>query len=203
MSWVKSRAHRRKSEALASPPPNHSRPDLGTDLGIGYRGCRLPVEQIQNQRSAPSEHVVHNGARRLPTHPPDRPRRARSGASRRPNTKGAAQSSLTEEEMMSYIEGFAVMEVAVRGVLPIGDSTESVPYLILDTAKSAIVGQVILPKAVKRSLAVAITVKVPAAAGSLAIGTFDDGGNFQVASFLRVETPAVERPDGAVGPSGR
>ncbi|UCI19171.1 hypothetical protein FJ970_29820 [Mesorhizobium sp. B2-1-8] len=104
---------------------------------------------------------------------------------------------------MSYIEGFAVMEVAVRGVLPIGDSTESVPYLILDTAKSAIVGQVILPKAVKRSLAVAITVKVPAAAGSLAIGTFDDGGNFQVASFLRVETPAVERPDGAVGPSGR
>ncbi|MBZ9668701.1 hypothetical protein [Mesorhizobium sp. ES1-3] len=104
---------------------------------------------------------------------------------------------------MSYIEGFAVMEVAVRGVLPIGDSTENVPYLILDTAKSAIVGQVILPKAVKRSLAVAITIKVPAAAGSLAIGTFDDGGNFQVASFLRVETPAVERPDGAVGPSGR
>ncbi|ESW98120.1 hypothetical protein X727_31835 [Mesorhizobium sp. L103C119B0] len=95
------------------------------------------------------------------------------------------------------------MEVAVRGVLPIGDTTENVPYFILDTAKSAVVGQVILPKAVKRSLAVAVTVKVPAAAGSLAIGTFDDGGNFQACSFLRVESPAVEHPDGAVGPSGR
>ena len=104
---------------------------------------------------------------------------------------------------MSYIAGFAVMEVAVRGVLPIGDTTENVPYLILDTANSAIVGQVILPKAVKRSLAVAVTVKVPAAAGSFAIGTFDDGGNFQACSFLRVESPAVDRPDGALGPSGR
>ncbi|MGX5851086.1 hypothetical protein ACWGTO_28890 [Mesorhizobium sp. PL10] len=104
---------------------------------------------------------------------------------------------------MSYIAGFAVMEVAVRGVLPIGDTTENVPYFILDTAKSAIVGQVILPKAVKRSLAVAVTVKVPAAAGSFAIGTFDHGGNFQACSFLRVESPAVERLDGAVGPSGR
>ena len=104
---------------------------------------------------------------------------------------------------MSYIAGFAVMEVAVRGVLPIGDTTENVPYFILDTAKSAIVGQVILPKAAKRSLAVAVTVKVPSTSGSLAIGTFGDDGNFQAASFLRVEGPAVSRPSGAVGPSGR
>src|SRR5882724_5964944 len=104
---------------------------------------------------------------------------------------------------MSFTAGFAVMEVTVRGVLPIGDTTENVTYFILDTAKSAIVGQVVLPKAVKRSLAVAFTVKVPSTAGSLAIGTFDDGGNFQVASFLRVEIPTVERSDGAVGPSGR
>ncbi|MGX5831011.1 hypothetical protein [Mesorhizobium sp. 43Arga] len=104
---------------------------------------------------------------------------------------------------MSYITGFSVMEIAVRGVLPIGDTTENVTYFILDTAKSAIVGQVILPRAVKQSLAVAVTVKVPAAAGSLAIGTFDHGGNFQACSFLRVESPSVERPDGAVGPSGR
>ncbi|WJI40018.1 MULTISPECIES: hypothetical protein [Mesorhizobium] len=86
--------------------------------------------------------------------------------------------------------------------MPIGDTTENVPYFILDTAKSAIVGQVILPKAVKQSLAVAVTVKVPATAGSFAIGAFDDGGNFQACSFLRVESPAVARPDGAVGPSG-
>ncbi|MDG4879737.1 hypothetical protein [Mesorhizobium sp. WSM4884] len=104
---------------------------------------------------------------------------------------------------MSYTASFAVMEVTVRGVLPIGDTTENATYFILDTAKSAIVGQVMLPKAVKRSLAVALTVKVPSSAGSLAIGTFDDGGNFQVASFLRVEIPTIQRPDGAVGASGR
>ncbi|PZV34731.1 hypothetical protein [Mesorhizobium kowhaii] len=104
---------------------------------------------------------------------------------------------------MSYTAGFAVMEVTVRGVLPIGDTTDNATYFILDTARSAIVGQVVLPRAVKRSLGVALTVKVPTTAGSLAIGTFDDGGNFEVASFLRVETPAVERPDGAVGSSGR
>ncbi|UCI09544.1 hypothetical protein [Mesorhizobium sp. B1-1-8] len=104
---------------------------------------------------------------------------------------------------MSYTAGFAVMEVTVRGVLPIGDASENVTYFILDTSKSSIVGQVVLPKAVKRSLAVALTVKVPSTAGSYAIGTFDDGGNFQAASFLRVEIPTVDSPDGAVGPSGR
>lgn len=103
---------------------------------------------------------------------------------------------------MSYAAGFAVMEVTVRGVLPIGDGTENVTYFVLDTAKSAIVGQVVLPKAVKRSLAVALTVKVPSTAGSFAIGTFDDGGSFRVASFLRVESPSVDGA-GAVGPSGR
>ncbi|MEV8641798.1 hypothetical protein AB0V79_20075 [Mesorhizobium ciceri] len=105
--------------------------------------------------------------------------------------------------MMSFTAGFAAMEVTVRGILPIGDTIENVNYFILDTAKSAIVGQVVLPRAAKRSLAVALTVKVPSTAGSLAIGTFDEGGNFQVANFLRVETPVVERPHGAVGPSGR
>ncbi|MDX8482047.1 hypothetical protein RFN28_26815 [Mesorhizobium sp. VK24D] len=108
---------------------------------------------------------------------------------------------------MSYTAGFAVMEVSVRGTLPVGDTTENVTYFILDTAKSTIVGQVILPNAVTRSLAVSLTVKVPSAAGSLAIGTFDEGGTFQVASFLRVEIPAVdpsgEHPGGAVGPSAR
>ncbi|TPM26965.1 hypothetical protein FJ958_19210 [Mesorhizobium sp. B2-3-5] len=104
---------------------------------------------------------------------------------------------------MSYATVSAAMDVTVRGVLPIGDATANVTYFILDTAKSAIVGQVILPAAVKRSHAVVITVKVPSTAGSLDIGTFDDGGNFQAASFLRVESPAVSRPGGAVGPSGR
>ena len=104
---------------------------------------------------------------------------------------------------MSYTAGFAVIEVTVRGVLPIGEKAENENYFILDTVKSAIVGQVVLPKAVQRSLAVALTVKVPSSAQALAIGTFDDGGNFQVADFLRVETPTVGHPGGAAGPSGR
>ncbi|RWH69251.1 hypothetical protein [Mesorhizobium sp.] len=104
---------------------------------------------------------------------------------------------------MSYTAGFAATEVSIRGVLPIGDTTENVTYFILDMAKNTIVGQVILPKAVKQSLAVSLTVKVPSTARSFAIGTFDEGGNFQVASSLRVEHPAAYRPDSAVGPSGR
>lgn len=103
---------------------------------------------------------------------------------------------------MSYTAGFAAMEVTVRGVLPVGDATENVPYFILDTAKNAIVGQVILPKAVKRSLAVALTVKVPSTAGSLAIGTFDENG-FHASTFLRVEAPPADLPGGAVGHTGR
>lgn len=104
---------------------------------------------------------------------------------------------------MSYTAGFAVMEVTVRGVLPIGDAGGNETYFILDMTKSEIVGQVILPKDVKRSLAVAVTVKVPTTAVSLSIGTFGDGGSFQPASFLRVESPTVPRADGAVGPSRR
>lgn len=104
---------------------------------------------------------------------------------------------------MSYLNVSAAMDVTVRGVLPIGDATENITYFILDAAKNAIVGQVILPAAVKRGHAVAITVKVPSTTGSLAIGTFDDGGNFQASGFLRVETPAVGRPSGAIGASGR
>ncbi|WP_141247165.1 hypothetical protein [Mesorhizobium sp. WSM3866] len=105
--------------------------------------------------------------------------------------------------MMTYATSSTAMDVTVRGVLPIGDATEHTTYFILDAAKNAIVGQVILPAAVKRSHAVAITVKVPSTAGSLAIGTFDDGGNFQASGFLRVEAPLVGRPSGAIGPSGR
>lgn len=103
---------------------------------------------------------------------------------------------------MSYATVSAGMDITVRGVLPIGDETGNVTYFILDAAKNAIVGQVILPAAVKRSHAVAITVKVPSTAGSLAIGTFENG-NFQASGSLRVEAPAVGRPSGAVGPSGR
>lgn len=103
---------------------------------------------------------------------------------------------------MSFTAGFAAMEVMVRGVLPIGDATDNVTYFILDTAKNAIVGQVILPEAAKRSLAVALTVKIPGTAGSLAIGTFDEN-EFHASTFLRVEAPPVDLPGGAVGQPGR
>ena len=102
---------------------------------------------------------------------------------------------------MSYTTGFAATDVTVRGVLPIGDEPENVTYFVLDTDKNALVGQVILPKSVKRSLAVAITVKVPSTARSLAIGTFGEAGTFETVRFLRVDIPSVRPPEGAVGPS--
>jgi len=169
----------RRQEASRSLPPPNVRP-RGRALGTNF------IDALSHALRTPDALTWPGGGHLAPT--------AIDGAALWPRTK---------EDRMSYIAGFAVMEVAVRGVLPIGDTTENVPYFILDTAKNAVVGQVILPKAVKRSLAVALTVKVPAAAGSFAIGTFDDGGNFQACSFLRVESPAVERPDGAVGSSGR
>ncbi|UVK46587.1 DUF4347 domain-containing protein [Mesorhizobium sp. AR07] len=115
----------------------------------------------------------------------------------------AALPPLTKEGMMSYAAVLAAIEVTVTGILPIGNTTGNVNYFILDTAKSAIVGQIVLPNAAKHSQSVAFTVRVPGTVATLAIGTFDDGGNFQASSFLSVGKPVADRPSGAVGPSGR
>jgi hypothetical protein len=80
----------------------------------------------------------------------------------------------------------AVSEVTVIGTLPSGDTTSSVTYFIIDRAKNAIVGQVVLPNASNQHNSVSMTVKVPSAGGPHDIGTFDDAGNFRAAEFLRV-----------------
>jgi hypothetical protein len=97
----------------------------------------------------------------------------------------------------------AVSEVTVIGTLPSGDTTSSVTYFIIDRAKNAIVGQVVLPNASKQINSVSMAVKVPSAGGPHDIGTFDDAGNFHACGFLRV-VGAVggERPTGAVGRAG-
>ncbi len=43
----------------------------------------------------------------------------------------------------------AAHEITVTGVLPKGDTTGTVTYFIVDTANNIVVGQVVLPNAVK------------------------------------------------------
>ena len=78
--------------------------------------------------------------------------------------------------------------VVVTGALPNGDTTRTVTYFIVDTASKSIVGTVALPDAVKRKTSVSLTLKVPNASASLAIGTFDEDG-FHPSNFLSVRNP--------------
>jgi len=82
----------------------------------------------------------------------------------------------------------AAHEVTVIGTLPQGDSTATVNYFIIDLADNSIVGQLFLPNAVKKNTSVSLTVKVPSASASYAVGTFDENG-FQPSSFLSVRNP--------------
>jgi hypothetical protein len=91
-------------------------------------------------------------------------------------------------------------EITITGTLPNGNTTETVTYFIIDTTRNTVVGQVVLPDAVKQNNSVSLTVKVPSSNGSFAVGTFSGNGNFQPSSFLHVNTPATDqRPSGAVG----
>jgi hypothetical protein len=112
----------------------------------------------------------------------------------------SAQPPLTEVGMGIYA-GILAAEVNVVGTVPAGITTGPVTYFIVDTDKKGIVGQVVLPNALSQATPVAMTVKVPDMAGSLAIGTFDAGGAFQPSTFLSVSAPP--KPTGAVGPSAR
>lgn len=116
-------------------------------------------------------------------------------------TEGAeAHSPLTEVGMGIYA-GILIAEVMVTGTLPVGNMAGPVTYYIVDTDQKAIVGQVMLPGAMPKATPVSMAVKVPNATVSLAIGTFDDRGNFQLSSILSVNSPV--KPTGAMGPSGR
>ena len=86
-------------------------------------------------------------------------------------------------------------DLLVTGELPIGNSTENIPYFILDTSTNSVIGQVTLPRSAPRRMAVSLTVKVSQASGSYAIGTFGDEGGFQASEFLSVHDPnGTERP---------
>lgn len=102
---------------------------------------------------------------------------------------------------MGIYAGSLVAEVMVTGLLPIGETIGPVTYFIVDTDQKCIVGQVVLPNALKKATPVSMAVKVPNATAPLAIGTFDADGNFQASSFLTVKAPV--RPIGAVGPQAR
>jgi len=92
----------------------------------------------------------------------------------------------------------AAHEITVIGTLPEGDTTSNVSYVILDTISNTVVGQVVLPNAVKRRMAVKLTIKVPTANASYAIGTFEENG-FQASSFLSVSNPTTNQlPSAAV-----
>ena len=86
-----------------------------------------------------------------------------------------------------------VPEVTVTGTLPMGDTTGIVTYLITDTTTNGVVGQVVLPNAVKEKTSVSMIVKVPKASASYQIGTFDEDG-FHVSSFLSVTIPPQPTP---------
>jgi len=91
-------------------------------------------------------------------------------------------------------------EVVVTGRLPIGETTSTVTHFIIDSADNTIVGQVALPDAVNKSLAVSLTVKVPSASRTYSIGVFDSDGRFRPSSFLSVRSPvSAQQPGGAVG----
>ena len=76
-----------------------------------------------------------------------------------------------------------------------GDTTGIVTYLIIDTTTNGVVGQVVLPNAVKEKTSVSMIVKVPNASASYQIGTFDEDG-FHVSSFLSIHNPTHNVPPG-------
>jgi hypothetical protein len=113
-----------------------------------------------------------------------------------------ARPPLTDAGVSAYAGVLAAFEITITGTLPSGDSTGIVTYFIIETTKRTIVGHIMLPDAARQNNSVAITVKVPTANASYAVGTFESGGNFQASSFLSVSSPGGHQPRGAVGPSG-
>jgi hypothetical protein len=118
------------------------------------------------------------------------------------------QSPLTAAGMASFAGLLIAYDITITGTLPNGNTTGTVTYFVIDTSTKTIVGQVVLPDAVKQNNSVSLTLKVPKASASYAIGSFDNDG-FQASSFLRVQNPTSDRlsapsgrPSGTVGLAG-
>ncbi len=112
------------------------------------------------------------------------------------------QPPLTDAGLERYA-GILAFEITVTGTLPSGNTTRSVTHYVIDMAGGTIVSQVLLPDAVKKNNSVSLIVKVPSLARSFAIGTFDDAGNFQASTFLRVNNPATDNQRATEGAVSR
>ena len=99
-----------------------------------------------------------------------------------------ARSPLTPAGIANYMGLLSVHDISVTGTLPKGNTTRTVTHFITDMANNSIVGHVILPDAAQENNSVSMTVKVPNASTSLAIGTFESDG-FHPTTFLSVGTP--------------
>src|SRR5690242_4665174 len=95
-----------------------------------------------------------------------------------------APPPLTAAGMARYAGILAPCDINITGTLPTGDTTKTVTYFITDAAAN-IVGQVVLPDAVKNYNSVSVNLTVPKPSSSYAIGTFDNDG-FHPADFLSV-----------------
>jgi hypothetical protein len=105
-----------------------------------------------------------------------------------------ARPPLTAVGVASYA-GLLAYEVSVTGTLPQGETTRDVTYFIVDSTNT-VVGHVVLPDAAPKFNSISMTVKVPNASTSLAIGTFEADG-FHPTTFLRVDTGNNRGPRGA------
>jgi hypothetical protein len=111
----------------------------------------------------------------------------------------AVQAPLTAAGTARFA-GVLAADITITGTLPHGNTTASVTYYVLDTARKTIVGHVVLPDAAKQNNSVALNFKVPSADAPYAIGTFDEKGDFQPAGFLTIsQGVGDQRPSGAEG----
>jgi hypothetical protein len=114
-------------------------------------------------------------------------------------TATRARPPLTAAGMASYAGLLAAYDITIEGSLPKGDTTRTVTHFIIERTRKTIVGQVVLPDAVQQHNLVSVSLKVPNASASYAVGTFDNDG-FHASSFLSVSNPTSnQRPSGAVG----
>lgn len=89
-------------------------------------------------------------------------------------------------------------EITVSGPIPHGPTTHQITYFVVDPARNAVVGTLVLPDAATFAQAFRLKVRVPQGAEHLEVGLFEETG-FVSAGFT-VEAPArAPRPAGAVG----
>jgi hypothetical protein len=110
---------------------------------------------------------------------------------------------LTPEGIAKYagiLSGDDIVNIAVTGNVPKGETTRSGTYFIVDKKSIAVLSQVVLPEVSNRFDAVRMLLKVQRASGVYDIGTFGENGEFKPAGFFSVQLSDASPP---IGPSGR